>query len=180
MDPEEGWAIRVVWGRGLVHDLCRFSRKRVCMFFFFSVLFFGAPRYSSFSWTKFLSTEGCMVNQAFFYTHNVSKATRTVFVRFLPLGVFFFLCISSVSAKSRTPTANCIARAKPGWRLVNRCTAYLSHAFIKARMLPKICEYSIRWLTPTRIDKRENRFNKEKYYNFFNQLIWASKLFRRN
>lgn len=33
---------------------------------------------SSFSSTKFLSTEGCMVDQAFFYAHNAGKTMRSV------------------------------------------------------------------------------------------------------
>lgn len=66
-------------------DLCKsflFSRKRVLHLFFF-FLSFARRDARPFSST-FLSTEGCMVDQTFFYTHNVSnKTARFAQPRFL-------------------------------------------------------------------------------------------------
>lgn len=86
-------------GKNLFLDLCRFSRKIVCIFFF--VVFRRVATCARPSHRRFLSTEGCMVDQAFFYTHNANNKTmRSVQAVF---SVFFYARI----ARSQNDRPSC-------------------------------------------------------------------------
>lgn len=76
-------------------------------FLSFSFFFFGASRRHRLSFSSiFLSTEGCMVDQAFFYTHNVNDKTMCSVQVFPP---FFFY---AQAAEWRDNDGGCVVRLR--------------------------------------------------------------------